>query len=409
MHDVAIVGAGPVGATLALALAGNDLDVVAIDGRPPGVTLRQDRSLALSWGSRLTLERLGVWTELESVAGAVTPIVEIDVSQAGGFGAATLTAAMQSLPALGYVVSYVALQRALDAALARADVPVRFGTIASRVHGTPAHAEVIVADEGEPLRARLAVVADGTGTAVDGIVRERHDYGQVALVGEVFLDPPRRGVAYERFTPDGPVALLPERDHHGLVWTMTPEIAEAMLALPERAFLDGLARHFGTRVTGFAHAVGRRAFPLVLERARPVVTARAAVIGNAAQQLHPVAGQGFNLGLARCLGTRAGDPRRAPRGDRRRHDARGLRGAATARPRRGHRVHARTGAHLRQRRAACTMVARVRAGAARRRAAGEARVHARDAPRHALIVPGTGTRALTSRPRRARSCMRSRR
>ena len=152
-------------------------------------------------------------------------------------------------------------------------------------------------DEGEPLRARLAVVADGTGTAVDGIVRERHDYGQVALVGEVFLDPPRHGVAYERFTPDGPVALLPERDHHGLVWTMTPAIAEAMLALPERAFLDGLARHFGTRVTGFAHAAGRRAFPLVLERARPVVTARAAVIGNAAQQLHPVAGQGFNLGL----------------------------------------------------------------------------------------------------------------
>jgi 2-octaprenyl-6-methoxyphenol hydroxylase len=156
---------------------------------------------------------------------------------------------------------------------------------------------VILADGCEPLHARLAVVADGTGTAVDGIVRERHDYGQVALVGEVLLDPPRRGVAYERFTPDGPVALLPERDHHGLVWTMTPEIAEALLALPERAFLDGLARHFGARVTGFARAVGQRAFPLVLERARPVVTARAAVIGNAAQQLHPVAGQGFNLGL----------------------------------------------------------------------------------------------------------------
>jgi 2-octaprenyl-6-methoxyphenol hydroxylase len=161
----------------------------------------------------------------------------------------------------------------------------------------PPHAEVIVAEAGAPLHARLAVVADGAGTAVDGIDRERHDYGQVALVGEVVLDPPRRGVAYERFTPDGPVALLPERDHHGLVWTLTPAIAEAMLALPEPAFLDGLARHFGTRVTGFAHAAGRRAFPLVLERARPVVTAHAAVIGNAAQQLHPVAGQGFNLGL----------------------------------------------------------------------------------------------------------------
>jgi len=299
MHDVVIVGAGPVGATLALALAGSGLDVVAIDGRPAGATLRQDRSLALSYGSRLTLERLGVWPVLEAAAGAATPITEIDVSQAGGFGKATLTAAMQSLPALGYVVSYVALQGALDAALARAGVPVRFGTTASRIRGTPAHAEVSVADAdaGAPMRARLAVVADGTGTAVDGIVRERHDYGQVALVGAVSLEPPHPGVAYERFTPDGPVALLPERDHHALVWTMTPAIAEAMLALPERAFLDGLARHFGARVTGFAGIAGRRTFPLVLERARPAVAARAAVIGNAAQQLHPVAGQGFNLGL----------------------------------------------------------------------------------------------------------------
>ena len=297
MHDVAIVGAGPVGATLALALAGSGLDVVAIDGRPAGATLRQDRSLALSYGSRLTLERLGVWPVLEAAAGAATPITEIDVSQAGGFGKATLTAAMQSLPALGYVVSYVALQEALDAALTREGVPVRFGTTASRIRGTPAHAEVTVADADAPMRARLAVVADGTGTAVDGIVRERHDYGQVALVGAVSLEPPHPGVAYERFTPDGPVALLPERDHHALVWTMTPAIAEAMLALPERAFLDGLARHFGARVTGFAGIAGRRTFPLVLERARPAVAARAAVIGNAAQQLHPVAGQGFNLGL----------------------------------------------------------------------------------------------------------------
>jgi len=297
MLDVAIVGAGPVGATLALALAGHELDVVAIDARAAGATLRQDRTLALSHGSRLTLERLGVWTELEAAGGAVTPIIEIDVSQARGFGAATLAAAMQSLPALGYVVSYVALQRALDAALVRAGVTVRFGTTAARVRGTPADAQVTVADGGEAIHARLAVVADGAGTTIDGIVRARHDYGQVALVGEGTLDPPRPGIAYERFTSDGPIALLPERDHHGLVWTMRPEIAEAMLALPERSFLEGLAHHFGTRVTGFAHATGRRAFPLVLERARPIVAARAAVIGNAAQQLHPVAGQGFNLGL----------------------------------------------------------------------------------------------------------------
>jgi len=297
LADVAIVGAGPVGATLALALAGNDLDVVALDARADGATLRRDRALALSFGSRLTLERIGVWRELEGAHGAVTPIDAIDVSQAGGFGTTLLTARMLRLPALGYVVSYVALQRALDAALVRAGVPVRFGAKASRVRGTPAHAEVSVDGDDLPTTARLAVVADGAGAAVEGIARERHDYGQVALVGDVLLVPPRPGVACERFTPDGPVALLPERDRHGLVWTMTPQIAEAMLALPERAFLDALARHFGARVTGFAHVAGRRAFPLALERARPVVAARAAVIGNAAQQLHPVAGQGFNLGL----------------------------------------------------------------------------------------------------------------
>lgn len=297
IHDVAIVGAGPVGATLALALAGNDLDVVAIDGRPPGATLRQDRSLALAHGSRLTLERLGVWAGLEAVEGAVTPIREIDVSQAGGFGSAVLTAAMQGLPALGYVVSYVALQRALDAALAGAGVRVRFETAAAGVRGTPGHAEVAIAGGVSPIRSRLAVVADGAGVAVDGIVRERHDYGQVALVAHTWLEPPRTGIAYERFTPDGPVALLPERERHGLVWTMTPEIAETMLAVPERAFLDSLASHFGTRVTGFVRVAERRAFPLVLERARPVVAARVAAIGNAAQQLHPVAGQGFNVGL----------------------------------------------------------------------------------------------------------------
>jgi 2-octaprenyl-6-methoxyphenol hydroxylase len=147
------------------------------------------------------------------------------------------------------------------------------------------------------LRARLAVVADGAGTVVAGILRHQRDYGQVALIAKVGMERPHGGVAFERFTSEGPIALLPEGDHYGLVWSMTPAKAEAMLAESDAAFLAALARHFGERVGGFARVSDRRSFPLRLEFARPTVAARSAVIGNAAQALHPIAGQGFNLGL----------------------------------------------------------------------------------------------------------------
>jgi 2-octaprenyl-6-methoxyphenol hydroxylase len=295
-HDLAIIGAGPVGATLALALAGHGLDMAVLDARSSGGTLRGDRALALSHGSRLILERLGVWHALETAAGAVTPIVEIDVSQARGFGMTRMTAAEHGLPALGYVVSYVALQRTLDDALAAAGVAVRFGTAANAVHAGAGAAHVAV-DGGPAIEARLVAVADGAGTAIEGIARERHDYGQSALVASVWRDAPHAGVAYERFTPTGPMALLPERDHYALVWTLAPERVAPMLALDERAFCSHLAHAFGARVTGFAGVRDRRAFPLALERARELTAPHVAVVGNAAQQLHPVAGQGFNLGL----------------------------------------------------------------------------------------------------------------
>jgi 2-octaprenyl-6-methoxyphenol hydroxylase len=298
MHDVLIVGAGPVGATLALALAGHDLDVIVVDARARNASLRGDRSLALSHGARLILERVGVWAVLEASEGAVTAIREIDVSQARGFGVTRLYAHEQRLPALGYVVSYLALQSALDAALQRSNVAVRFETSVDSVSGTPHGATVQVhAADASTLQARLVAVADGAGTVVPGIERIRHEYGQVALVAKVWMDSAHRGVAYERFTSEGPVALLPEHDRYGLVWTTTPRRGEALLALDERSFLEALAAHFGMRVRGFARVADRRAFPLVLERAQPTIAARSVVLGNAAQQLHPVAGQGFNLGL----------------------------------------------------------------------------------------------------------------
>ncbi|MEP7328595.1 MAG: FAD-dependent monooxygenase [Betaproteobacteria bacterium] len=298
LHDVAIVGAGPVGGTLALALADAGLEVIALDARAVGTTLRGDRALALSHGARLIFERLGVWSRLASTPDAVTAIEAIDISQMGGFGVTRLAANELGLSALGYVVSYVALQGAIDAALTATSTLIHFDSAVTQVSGTGEYAMAVVGDHAnDPLLARLAVVADGAGTAVAGITRERRDYGQTAVIAKVWMARPHAGVAYERFTSAGPMALLPEGDHYGLVWTMSPDAARVVLDLTDDEFLTRVAASFGARVTGFERVAQRKSFPLALEFARPTTAARTILIGNAAQSLHPIAGQGFNLGV----------------------------------------------------------------------------------------------------------------
>jgi len=299
LNDVVIVGAGPVGATLALALAGGDLDVISLDARAKDTPASGDRSLALSHGARLIFDRLGVWSAVAGTAGAVTAITAIDVSQRGGFGAARLDAQEHGVPALGYVVSYRALQAALDAALARAGILVDHGVTVVKVDATPGYARIRGEREGAACAwtARLAAVADGGGDIVAGTVRHRHDYHQLALVAKLWRDEPHHGIAYERFTPEGPMALLPEGDHYGLVWTTTPAQGKALAAMPDSEFLAALATRFGARAGGFRKSEDRRTFPLSLEFAGTVVGSRTVLLGNAAQALHPVAGQGFNLGV----------------------------------------------------------------------------------------------------------------
>ena len=306
LHDVVIVGAGPVGAALALALADSGLDVVTLDARAPGAIGRGDRSLALSHGARLIFERLGVWSEVAAARDAVTPIAAIDVSQRGGFGRVRLEAAEQKLPALGYVVSYRALQAALDAAIARSGHQVLHGTAVSAIRTTTAYAIVATEQAGAPieLTSRLAVVADGGTSSVPGFRRRRHDYQQVALVGKLWPREPHRGIAFERFTPEGPIALLPEADHYGFVWTTTPAQGEALLALPDEQFVPALEARLGACLAAngsprqaFLRVAERRSFPLALEYVGRVAAERIALLGNAAQALHPIAGQGFNLGV----------------------------------------------------------------------------------------------------------------
>ena len=294
--DIAIVGAGPVGGTLALAIAQSGHEIVALDARVAFETLRGDRSLAISHGGRLIFERLGIFAALASTPGAVTPIVAIDISQAGAFGTATLLAEEHGLPALGYVISYRALQSAIDAALARTGIGIRYACEVTEVEGGPDFAHVTVSGA-DGVRARLAVVADGAGAAVAGVSRKRRDYGQVALIAKVTTATKHNGVAYERFTTSGPMALLPEVDHYGLVWTMTPQAAAEAVQWSDERFLAELSAHFGARRNDFTSVRERKTFPLALEIAQPPVVARAVLVGNAAQSLHPIAGQGFNLGL----------------------------------------------------------------------------------------------------------------
>jgi len=299
LHDLVIVGAGPVGATLALALFDSDLDVVALDARPAGSIARSDRSLALSQGTRLVFERLGVWSGVTATAGAVTPITAIDISQRGGFGHARLHARDNGVDALGYVVSYRALQHALDSALGRAGISVEHGVGVTRVSATAESAHVIGERNGAAVEwsARLAAVADGGGDVVNYIARRRHDYRQAALVARIWSVRPHGGLAFERFTDEGPMALLPEEDHYGLVWTTAPENAGALVALPEQAFLAALAKRFGPCAGPWTRVTDRRTFPLALEFATRIAGERTVLLGNAAQALHPVAGQGFNLGV----------------------------------------------------------------------------------------------------------------
>ena len=303
MLDLLIVGGGPVGAALALALRDSGLTCRVLDARARGGLGAGDRTLALSHNARLIFERLGVWGQLAGV----TPIRTIDISQKGGFGITQLTAADSGVPALGYVVRYGELQAVLDAALAAAGIPVDFDRKADAVATEPDPADradcvrvtarSVSADAAEEHATRLVVVADGSGEALPGIHRRRIDYHQHAVTGLVNSSAPQPGVAFERFTSDGPVALLPFESGYALVWTVAPERATELLAMAGADFLAALQEHFGDRVGAFTAIAQRSAFPLSLQFAPEVTGWRSVVLGNAAQALHPIAGQGFNLGL----------------------------------------------------------------------------------------------------------------
>jgi 2-octaprenyl-6-methoxyphenol hydroxylase len=279
--DVAIAGAGPVACALAAALAEAPLSAVRIGSE----TAAANRPIALSHGSRLLLERLRVWNELAS-----TPIHVIHVSQRGRFGRAVMRASEQGLPALGYVAPYADVLAPLLAAS-----PSLQGSLVDwNAEPERVMLRVRSASGENVMSAKLLVLAEGGATAPAQEVRE---YDQRALVAEVSSERRHANTAWERFTAEGPLALLPFGERLALVWTARPASAARLLEASDAAFLRQLRDAFGGRLGEFRDVAARSAFPVALRARAPLVASRTLVIGNAAQSLHPVAGQGLNLGL----------------------------------------------------------------------------------------------------------------
>ncbi len=304
-YDIVIVGGGMVGASLAVALDGVGVRTALIEAVPHDAAAQpsfDERTTALSNGSRRILETLGVW---QDVADAATRIARIHVSDQGHFGFARIDAAELGRNALGYVLPNRALGAALWARLARRpdlDVfcPARVATLSI---GADAVELAIASDQRARgiLRARLVVAADGIDSAVRaafGVGVETRDYGQTAIITTVLPGKFHEHVAYERFTSTGPLALLPIADGRcALVLTLSPAAAAAAMGWSDGQFLSEVQARFGWRL-GRLLKVGRRhAYPLSLSRAERSSAGRCIVVGNAAQALHPVAGMGFNLGL----------------------------------------------------------------------------------------------------------------
>jgi 2-octaprenyl-6-methoxyphenol hydroxylase len=293
-YDVLIVGGGPVGTAVAQALRGSALAVGLLEAQTADTARSDPRPIALSHGSRLILERLGVWEEL----GPVTPISRVHVSQRGGFGRVELAAEEARLPALGYVLDYARLAATLARGLDARGCHYVTGAAVTGLEAQGDQARVNFSrDRGTGhASARLVIVADGGAMA--GIARVcAHDYRQAAVTARVETRAPHRNVAYERFTPEGPLALLPAGEALALIWTTTPEQAQQLCALAPDEFLRSLQQAFGQRLGAFTAASARAWFPLALKVAGRIRTPRTVAVGNASQTLHPVAGQGFNLGL----------------------------------------------------------------------------------------------------------------
>lgn len=303
-YDIIIAGGGMIGTSLGLALAPLQLRVAVVEAVARSAAQQpsfDERSTALSRSSQRTFEAMGLWSE---IVAASTPIKNIHVSDKGHFGFSHIDASEQKVEALGYVVINRVLGEVLQSSLTSVDgldllCPARICEVAS----SDEEVTTTIEESGgrRTLTCKLLVAADGANSSVRdmiGISASRVDYEQLAVIGNVLPDKAPDNRAYERFTDTGPIAMLPIADDRAaFVWMLSPANAEDLLALSDKEFTDRLQDTFGYRLGGFSKVGKRAAYPLALTRANGLIAKRSLVIGNAAHGLHPVAAQGFNLGM----------------------------------------------------------------------------------------------------------------
>ena len=307
-YDIVIIGGGMVGATLAIALSDYGYRVAVVEAhaynnQQPSF---DDRAIALSWGSSRFLQQLRLWPALKPFA---APINKIHVSDRGHFGLSHMHAEEEHVPALGYVVTASNLGDVLTAALPTEKPNFHLYCPARLQSLSNGSSEALMTLESEQqsisITAKLVVAADGAQSTVRrllNIAAEEKSYRQNAIIANITPQLPHRGIAYERFTATGPIAVLPMVTHHGaarcaLVWTVPEASSEALLKTSEEEFLQRLQSMFGFRLGHLKAVGGRSAYALSLVQNNQHYTERVVFIGNAAQTLHPVAGQGFNLAL----------------------------------------------------------------------------------------------------------------
>ncbi len=302
-YDVLIVGGGLAGGSLALALRGLGLRIAVIESVSEAQRKASgagERALALAWGSVQILEQIGVWRGAEKKA---TPIRHIHVSDRGHFGKLRMSAEREGVPALGYVATARTLEDEIAAALDGSPVAMLCpaSVVGLKAGGEAVHVSVRQGGESLNLSARLLVAADGGNSTVRKLLeigQSARDYGQTAIVTEVETGRSSDFTAYERFTPAGPLAFLPVgRKRYSVVWTQKTDDAAELLGLSEGEFIKQLQSAFGFWLGRIALASRRQGFPLKLIRAQRMTDERVVLVGNAVHQLHPVAGQGLNLGL----------------------------------------------------------------------------------------------------------------
>ena len=263
MSNIVVIGAGPVGATFALLAKRQGLNVTLMEAREG--PSRETRSLALSHGSRDILDAANAWNASLNA----TEIHAIHTSQKGGFGRSLITREDGGVPALGYVLSYADLQTALDKQLEAQRISVQRGAAVTAFEEHGDHVDIRFTQAGgeHVCEASVVVLADGGANLgkVPGVSVAEKDYGQAALLGHIDTDMPHRGTAYERFTPEGPAALLPHggAKDYSMVWVSSPQRIEELKALDDAAFLAAFQAHFGHRAGRFTGIAGRRSYPLI--------------------------------------------------------------------------------------------------------------------------------------------------